>query len=198
MLQKVSNEKSENIEKVIHKEKDLSLSLSSIFFNPPPSSFSFRGVLTLEVFKFFSCFLVTIHSLRRDFFFSVGLVARTNHVVEREVKNDARETRSIEIENLELARHAAFENDGYRLARRERVGEISMHTKFTFFFHPSSSSSSRKKKKKKIFVFRSRATFNVTFSSLIPLFFSRRLRRSLSLAFSFFTTHLRVLCGLDY
>jgi len=109
MLQKVSNEKSENIEKVIHKEKDLSLSLSSIFFNPPPSSFSFRGVLTLEVFKFFSCFLVTIHSLRRDFFFSVGLVARTNHVVEREVKNDARETRSIEIENLELARHAAFE-----------------------------------------------------------------------------------------
>ena len=44
MLQKVSNEKSENIEKGIHEEKDLSL--SSIF----------RGVLTLEVFKFFSCF----------------------------------------------------------------------------------------------------------------------------------------------
>ena len=75
------------------------------------------------------------HSLAPErLFFSVGLVARTNHVVEREVKNDARETRSIEIENLELARHAAFENDGYRLARRERVGEISMHTKFTFFF----------------------------------------------------------------
>jgi hypothetical protein len=121
-------------------------------------------------------------------------------VVEREVKNDARETRSIEIENLELARHAAFENDGYRLARRERVGEISMHTKFTFFFirRRRRRRRKKKKKKKKIFVFRSRATFNVTFSSLIPLFFSRRLRRSLSLAFSFFTTHLRVLCGLDY
>ena len=116
-------------------------------------------------------------------------------MVEREAKNDARETRSIEIENLKLARHAAFENDGYRLARRERVGEISMHTKFTFFFIRRRR---RKKKKKKIFVFRSRATFNVTFSSLLALFFSRRLRRSLSLAFSFFTAHLRVLCGLDY
>jgi len=94
------------------------------------------------------------HSLAPErLFFSVGLVARTNHVVEREVKNDARETRSIEIENLELARHAAFENDGYRLARRERVGEISMHTKFTFFFHPSSSSSSPEEEEEEDFCF---------------------------------------------
>ena len=137
----------ENIEKGIQGKR--SLSLSSIFFYPP-SSFSFRGVLTLELNSRCSNFfrvLATTYSLRtddekkkRELFFRRTCSA--NHVVEREAKNDARETRIIEIENLELARHAAFENDGYRLARRERVGEISMHTKFTFFFHPSSSSSS--------------------------------------------------------
>ena len=154
------------------------------------------------MFKFFSCFN---HLLAPDgrkkkknesFFFRRTCSA--NHVVEREAKNDARETRIIEIENLELARHAAFENDGYRLARRERVGEISMHTKFIFFIRRRRRRRRKKKKKKKIFVFRSRASFNVTFSYIIAVFFSRRLRRSLSLAFSFFTTHLRVLCGLDY
>jgi len=42
-------------------------------------------------------------------------------VLEREAKNDAREKRIIEIANLKLARHVAFESDEYRLARRKRA-----------------------------------------------------------------------------